>query len=473
MADNLLDARVLARRQKDVDGYTKKYQDIVDARIAKHGQEIAPIWARTARRIELQLKQLVLQIAAGKDVLPDYKLNALANQATRLNTLYGEIRTILRENEAPLNKKLGNKMAYTYSEAYYFNAFGLEKDARLGIQVPLLSYNQVMRVLANPWLPDGKTYSDRIRANTAYLAAKMKDSIGRAVTEGWAWNKTALHIKKTAQEGYFNSVRLARTELNRAANQGASQLYMENADILDGKRWNATLDRRTAPKDASNDGKTYPLEYDTSSMAGVPGERIPNHPNCRCKYSPVLSALGISNRERIARKNDGPNSFGERYYTKAGTYREYAKERGLPDLDERLANDDPTRYLRQNERVPKGPRPKNLLPNLENAVLPKEKFLDYCLNKEHPQGRDKAVAFDKILGYNKDNYQELIAELKNNLGQYKALKKGVNKYGIRYQVIMPIKGPNGNTASVLTGWIVSFGEENPVLTSVYITKKKV
>lgn len=351
MADKLIDARVLARRQQDVEGFTEKYQDIIDARLQKYGKEIAPIWYRAAQRIEHRIKKLILEIEAGKGVLPDYKLTALQNKARRLDSLYGEIRTLIGETQAPLNQKLGRRLAYTYTEAYYHHAWGLEQGLKLTISVPLLTYNQVLGVLNNPWLGDGKTYSNRIRANTAYLAEKMVNSIGRAVTESWGWNETARYIQHTALEGYHNSVRLARTEMGRAAAQGATQLYMENADVLDGKRWNATLDRRTAPKDAANDGKLYPLEYDTPEMPGKPGERIPNHPNCRCRWSPVLSALGVSTKERMAREGDGLDNYGKRVYTEARTYRDYAKERGLPDLDEQLAKDDPRKYLRRGETI--------------------------------------------------------------------------------------------------------------------------
>jgi hypothetical protein len=68
--------------------------------------------------------------------------------------------------------------------------------------------------------------------------------------------------------------------------------------------------------------------------------------NCRCRYTPLLSATGISDRERIAK-----DEKGNRIYTKARTYREYAKENGLPDLDERLVKENPARYLRPGESV--------------------------------------------------------------------------------------------------------------------------
>jgi hypothetical protein len=35
----------------------------------------------------------------------------------------------------------------------------------------------------------------------------------------------------------------------------------------------------------------------------------------------------------------------------------------------------------------------NLLPNAENAVVEIRKLSEYCLNPEHPKGKDKARLF--------------------------------------------------------------------------------
>jgi SPP1 gp7 family putative phage head morphogenesis protein len=343
-----IDKKVLERRQKDLDGFIDRYQKIIDNRAAKYAKEIRPFWERVAKLIAEEFKLIYeeLQDANGvpivKEPIQPAKYRNMQRQLKRLIMLQMQLAAIMATEEQ--REKLRRNLAYQYTEAYYFHAFGLEQAAKVAISVPILTHDRVMSILSNPWLPDGNTYSDRIRANTAFLAEKMEEVLEEAVTKGWSINRTARRITEVAGEGYYNAVRLARTELNRAASMGASHAYMQNADILDGKRWNATLDSKTAPKDADNDGKMYDLNYDTEENPGKPGERIPNHPNCRCKYSPVLSALGISDRERIARDKDG-----ERIYTKARTYREYAKEVGLPDLDERLRNDDPRRYLRRGE----------------------------------------------------------------------------------------------------------------------------
>lgn len=351
MAD-IIDARVLARRQKDLDGYIDRYQDILTARGEKYAAQLVPIWQRTAQRLDIIVKRMYKEFADGEGKLSEAKLRSLKYGAERLEMLKREIASLLAGNVGKLTDQLKNNLVYQYTHSYYWHGFGLEQAAQVAINVPILTHNEVMGILANPWLPDGATYSDRIRVNTAYLAEKMKQSVGRAMVEGWGWNQTARHIQATAGEGYYNSVRLARTELTRAAAQGANQLFMQNVDIMDGKIWDATLDARTAPKDAYNDGKQYDLDYDTPERPGNPGERIPNHPNCRCRWKPLLSTLGVSKKERIVRgEGDSPQEFGERIYTDARTYEEYAKERGLPPLAERLGNDDPRRYLRQNETM--------------------------------------------------------------------------------------------------------------------------
>ena len=47
---------------------------------------------------------------------------------------------------------------------------------------------------------------------------------------------------------------------------------------------------------------------------------------------------------------------------------------------------------------------------------------------------------------------------------------GDSGYGMRYQQIIRLKGPNEKEANVLTAWILDNGELR--LTSVYVTKKE-
>jgi SPP1 gp7 family putative phage head morphogenesis protein len=356
-----IDAKVLARRQKDLEGFVEKHQEILDKRAAKYGQEILPLWQRIGRNITNEIRAIYNQVQDAQGVpiekqpIDEAKLRNMKRQIKRLQKLQQQLVDMMG-TEAQ-KAKLDRNLAYSYSEAYYFHAFGLEQAAKVAINVPILTQGHVIGSLINPWLPDGKTYSARIRANTQYLADKMVKTVEEGLGSGWSINRIAREIQNNANEGYYNAVRLARTEINRAAAQGANHVYLQNADIMDGKRWNAVLDARTAPKDAQNDGNVFDLDYDTPENPGEPGRRIPNHPNCRCKWTPILSALGISARERIARGEDDTNTnFGERMYTKARTYKEYAKKRGLPDIDDLVRNEDPRKYLRRGETLADVPK---------------------------------------------------------------------------------------------------------------------
>jgi len=108
----------------------------------------------------------------------------------------------------------------------------------------------------------------------------------------------------------------------------------------------------------------------------------------------------------------------------------------------------------------------DILPNAHNAVIPVEKFTEYALNPQ--KQKDKSVAFEKALGYNLENYQKLIEEIKSNLFKYSAKLKPDMGFGQRYEVVMHILGANGKTAKVLTAWIVESSTGITRLTSVYV-----
>ena len=108
--------------------------------------------------------------------------------------------------------------------------------------------------------------------------------------------------------------------------------------------------------------------------------------------------------------------------------------------------------------------------NLQHfAKIPEEKFIDYALNPI--KSPEKAKAFQDALGYNSDNCDDLIKNIKEHIDESKFIEKGDNGYGMRYEYVMNITGSNGKSANVLTAWIQD-GEEKR-LTSVYVTNKKV
>lgn len=115
---------------------------------------------------------------------------------------------------------------------------------------------------------------------------------------------------------------------------------------------------------------------------------------------------------------------------------------------------------------------KELLPNREKAEIPDKKLLDYMLNPDHPKGGSKAVVFRNVLGYTKENAQDLASAFRKGLNSWKATERKPQKHGRPYEVKMLLSGPTGRQATVKTGWIMDDGSDHPRLTSAYIYKEK-
>lgn len=113
---------------------------------------------------------------------------------------------------------------------------------------------------------------------------------------------------------------------------------------------------------------------------------------------------------------------------------------------------------------------KELLPNAEKAILTEEKFTGYFLDPNHKVGGNKALVFEKVLGYNKENWSELRSQIQQGLLKYRSTEGLTDQYGKRFEVRMIIKGPTGRYAKVKTGWIVDSGGNCPRIISAYIYK---
>lgn len=111
------------------------------------------------------------------------------------------------------------------------------------------------------------------------------------------------------------------------------------------------------------------------------------------------------------------------------------------------------------------------LPNYKNAVIPDKKLTDYALNKNHPIGKNKAIAFEKYLGYNIDNREMLLTEVQNGLKNNIASKRAETAYGTPFEVRMLITGANGKKAHIKTAWILDKESNKPRLTSIYVDEK--
>lgn len=93
------------------------------------------------------------------------------------------------------------------------------------------------------------------------------------------------------------------------------------------------------------------------------------------------------------------------------------------------------------------------------------------MDPENPKGKDKAVMFEKYLGYTKDNYQSLLDQI-NDLVLDAAIPQNQDQFGTRYRVDLEIKGIEMQQVEIVrTGWLIPPNSRQARLTTLYITKK--
>lgn len=108
------------------------------------------------------------------------------------------------------------------------------------------------------------------------------------------------------------------------------------------------------------------------------------------------------------------------------------------------------------------------MPNVDKATINPNKLTEYALNPEHPTGGNKARVFEKTLGYNKSNANELMEQIYRKLPNSEAVLGKLDSYGQRYTVDIMITGPNGKTVMVRTGWILKVNSDVPELATLYV-----
>ena len=104
-----------------------------------------------------------------------------------------------------------------------------------------------------------------------------------------------------------------------------------------------------------------------------------------------------------------------------------------------------------------------------DTIIPQDKLRDYVLSPAHPEGRGKAEYLGR-LGYSQDAFEQLEADLREQILSREAQPGRASRYGQKYEILGPLTGPNG-TAWVRTIWIVLTGETAPRLVTLIPAEK--
>ena len=107
-----------------------------------------------------------------------------------------------------------------------------------------------------------------------------------------------------------------------------------------------------------------------------------------------------------------------------------------------------------------------LLPHAERAEIDPEKLHGYLLSLTHPVGRFKARFF-AALGYSADEWQALEADLRIQHLSQDAEPGEATPHGQPYTIQAILKGPNGESASVVSIWFIRSSTNEPHFVTAY------
>lgn len=133
------------------------------------------------------------------------------------------------------------------------------------------------QVVNRIWCADGKSWSDRIWANTNALRDVLNDHLTECVVAGKKTSELKKLLMEAFETSHYNAQRLVVTEMAHIQTVAAQQRYLD-AGIRQVMFW-ADPDERTC--DVC--GKLHKKRYDVASQPPVPA-----HPNCRCCIVPVF-----------------------------------------------------------------------------------------------------------------------------------------------------------------------------------------
>lgn len=321
--------------------------------------------------------QAFLAELAGRYGVADAWTATDAGYRARTEALLAQIGAAAEELERR-SADLGlNAAVRGYQAGYYGAAYALDQGLR-GVavaEVPVLPLDAIRAQVQMPYV--GSTFLDRFADARADFERAIRRSLVQSQIQGEsiykAGRRLAAELGVGGETGYRARLdMIARTEILRASNLGAQQMYEENADLLEGWEYVATRDERTCPICGPLDGTQYAIN---DPAAPIP----PRHPRCRCTSVPVL--LDSALQQKIA----GPRQ----------TYTEWAATRGL------TAGTDGGALRERGKRPPKAPVPE--VPTAPRrgprpAGTPVSAALKVASGAKLAPARQTIAAIDKVHG---------------------------------------------------------------------------
>lgn len=139
---------------------------------------------------------------------------------------------------------------------------------------------QVARLLAGPL--GGALFQSAFADLGSRLLLRVRSILTAGLTRGQSVPVLSRLVQSAMGNARWEAERIVRSEFVRVAGEAALIQFQQNAALLSGVQWVATLDQRTCLQCGALDGRVW---------ANIRQARVPvtsTHPNCRCVLVPVV-----------------------------------------------------------------------------------------------------------------------------------------------------------------------------------------
>ena len=109
---------------------------------------------------------------------------------------------------------------------------------------------------------------------------------------------------------------------------------------------------------------------------------------------------------------------------------------------------------------------------VNEVIIYPQKITNYDLDLENPKCKDKAVMFERHLGYTKDNYRALFNQIYDLVLDAEAIPQNEDRFGMMYQVDLEIQGVEATQIEIVrTGWLINPNSKQAQLTTLDLLKR--
>jgi SPP1 gp7 family putative phage head morphogenesis protein len=240
---------------------------------------------------------------------------AARQRISRLEALRLQMRQQVELLEGWKDTAITRTLGEIFQECFYQTGYEIQRGLGVGAAFATLDTEQISRVLAKPWSPDGKNFSARIWGDDrAKLLHTLETAVTTGIITGDSPQRTIDKVRKAMGTSRAAAGRLVLTEGAAFAAMGRKECY----ERLGVKQFAflATLDAKTCGVCADMDGQVFDLE---DYQIGVTAP--PLHPFDRCTTVPHFDDEFSAENMRAARDGDGKT-----YYVPADmTYKKWKK----------------------------------------------------------------------------------------------------------------------------------------------------